>query len=121
MGKPSTRRRGAGVSDPQRREVREMRDAETVLGIIRERGSRGLPLEDVYRQLFNPALYLRAYGKLYPNRGALTPGVTAETADGMSQAKIRSIIEALRWERYRWQPARRLYVEKKHSAKKRPL
>src|SRR5436190_10258433 len=26
-------------------EVREMRNAETVLGIIRERGSRGLPLE----------------------------------------------------------------------------
>ena len=28
------------------REVREMRNAETVLGIIRERGRRGLPLED---------------------------------------------------------------------------
>ena len=35
-----------------------MRNAETVLAIIRERGRRGLPLEDVYRQLFNPDLYL---------------------------------------------------------------
>ncbi len=30
-----------------------MRNAETVLGIIHERGRQGLPLEDVYRQLFN--------------------------------------------------------------------
>src|SRR4051812_17263516 len=32
-------------------EVREMRDAATVLEIIRERGRRGLPLERVYRCL----------------------------------------------------------------------
>jgi len=37
-----------------------MRDAETVLGIIPDRGKRGLILEDAYRQLFNPSLYLRA-------------------------------------------------------------
>ena len=33
-----------------------MRTAETVLNIIRDRGQRGLPLEDLYRQLFNPGL-----------------------------------------------------------------
>ncbi len=27
-----------------------MRTAEAVLGIIHDRGSRGLPLEDIYRQ-----------------------------------------------------------------------
>jgi hypothetical protein len=31
----------------------EMQDAETVLGVIRERGRRGLTLERLYRQLFN--------------------------------------------------------------------
>jgi hypothetical protein len=41
-----------------------MRNAETILGIIQNRGSKGLPLEDVYRQLYNPTLYLIAYGKL---------------------------------------------------------
>jgi hypothetical protein len=46
------------------RKVREMRDAETVLNIIRDRGKRGLPLERLYRELYNPSLYLRAYGKL---------------------------------------------------------
>ncbi len=38
-----------------------MRRAETVLGAIHDRGTRGLPLEDIYRQLYNPDLYLRAY------------------------------------------------------------
>ncbi|MGH8602152.1 MAG: reverse transcriptase domain-containing protein [Gammaproteobacteria bacterium] len=98
-----------------------MRDAETILSIIRDRGRRGLPLERVYRLLFNPNLYLKAYGKIYRNAGALTPGTTEETADGMSLAKIGAIIDALRHERYRWRPARRVYIEKKHSNKKRPL
>jgi len=98
-----------------------MRSAETVLGVIRERGRRRLPLEDMYRQLYNPDLYLRAYGRLYRNDGALTPGVTAETVDAMSLEKIDRIIAALRHERYRWTPGRRGYIEKKHSTKKRPL
>ena len=54
-----------------------MRSAETVLGIIHNRGRRGLPLEDVYRQLFNPGLFLLAYGRISRNAGAMTPGVTA--------------------------------------------
>src|SRR5439155_17379155 len=70
------------------RKVREMRDAETVLEIIQERGRQGLPLEDIYRQLYNPDLYLRAYARLYSNKGAMTVGVTSETVDGMSMKKI---------------------------------
>jgi hypothetical protein len=35
-----------------------MRNAETVLGVLRERGRRGLPLERLYRLLFSPQLYL---------------------------------------------------------------
>jgi group II intron reverse transcriptase/maturase len=98
-----------------------MRTADTILGIIRERGRRGLPLEDIYRQLFNPQLYLLAYGRIYRNAGAMTPGTTPETADGMSLAKIEAIIEALRFERYRWTPVRRTYIEKQGSTKLRPL
>ncbi len=98
-----------------------MRDAETILGIVRDRGTRGLPLEDVYRQLFNPNLYLLAYGRISTNQGALTKGVTEETADGMSMETIHRIIGLLREEKYRWTPARRVYIEKKGSTKKRPL
>src|SRR5260370_12890392 len=92
-----------------------MRSAETVLSIIRERGKQGLPLEDIYRQLYNPGLYVMAYGSLYANAGAMTPGSTSETVDGMSVAKIERLIDDLRHERYRWTPVRRTYIAKKNG------
>ncbi len=97
-----------------------MQNAETVLDVIGKRGERGLPVERLYRQMFNPQLYLMAYGKLYSNAGAMTPGVTGETVDGMSLAKIEAIIGALRGERYRWRPVKRIYIPKKNG-KQRPL
>jgi group II intron reverse transcriptase/maturase len=98
-----------------------MRRADTVLGIIRERGKRGLPLGDLYRQLYNPDLSLRAYARLSTNNGAMTPGTTQETVDAMSLATIATLIDDLRHERYRWTPVRRTYVPKKHGKKLRPL
>ena len=112
--------KGDRWSDNQNVQVREMRNAETVLGVIRERGRRRLPLEDIYRQLYNRDLYLRAYGRIYRNDGAMTPGSTVETVDAMSLEKIDAIIGLLRQERYRWTPARRTYIPKK-SGKWRPL
>jgi group II intron reverse transcriptase/maturase len=97
-----------------------MQNAGTVLDVLRERGRRGLPLDELYRQLFNPQLYLLAYGRIYSNKGAMTPGTTGETADGMSLGKIGRIIDALRHERYRWSPAKRIYIPKKNG-KQRPL
>lgn len=97
-----------------------MRNAETVLNIIRDRGQKGLPLERLYRQLYNPELYLRAYGKLYANKGAMTKGSTSETVDKMSLAKIDRMIAEIRQERYRWQPVRRIYIPKRNG-KRRPL
>ena len=97
-----------------------MQNAETVLGVLRERGKKGLPLDELYRQLFNPQLYLLAYGRIYSNHGAMTPGATGETADGMSMGKIGRIIDAMRHERYRFHPVRRVYIPKPNG-KKRPL
>ena len=97
-----------------------MQNAETVLGVLRERGRKGLPLDELYRQLFNPQLYLLAYGRIYSNDGAMTPGVTQETVDGMSWGKIGRIIDAVRHERYRFSPARRVWIPKKNG-KLRPL
>lgn len=97
-----------------------MQSAETVLGVLRDRGRRGLPCNELYRQLFNPQLYLAAYGRLYSNHGAMTPGVDGETVDGMSLGQIGRVIDALRHERYRFQPARRVWIPKKNG-KRRPL
>jgi len=97
-----------------------MRETNTILGLIHERGKKGLPLERVYRLMYNPSLYLTAYGKIYRNKGAMTEGVTEETVEGMSLNKIETIIKALRDETYRWRPVRRVYIPKKNG-KMRPL
>src|SRR4051812_34076588 len=97
-----------------------MQSAETVLGVLRERGRRGLSCDELYRQMFNPQLYLLAYGRIYSNKGAMTPGATGETVDGMSLGKIDRIIDAMRHERYRFSPVRRIYIPK-HNGKLRPL
>jgi hypothetical protein len=97
-----------------------MQSAETVLGVLRERGRRGLPCTELYRQMFNPQLYLLAYGRIYANKGAMTPGTSQETADGMSERKIGRITDAMRHERYRFAPVRRTFIPKKNG-KLRPL
>jgi group II intron reverse transcriptase/maturase len=97
-----------------------MQDAETVLAVLRERGRKGLPCNELYRQMFNKSLYLLAYGNIYSNQGAMTPGACNETADGMSEAKIGEITAAMRGEQYRFAPVRRVYIPKKNG-KLRPL
>ena len=97
-----------------------MRNAETTLAIIRERGRIGLQLEGIYRRLYNPDLFLRAYGRIYRNAGAMTKGTTEETVDGMSQRKVGEIIELLRNQRYRWTTVRRVSLPKANG-KLRPL
>ena len=97
-----------------------MQDAGTVLEVLRERGRKGLPCDELYRQMFNKSLYLLAYGNIYSNQGAMTPGAGDETADGMSEAKIDQIIALMRAERYRFAPVRRVLIPKKNG-KLRPL
>jgi retron-type reverse transcriptase len=91
-----------------------------VSGVLRERGRKGLPLAQLYRQMFNRNLYLVAYGRIYSNQGSMTPGPSQETADGMSEGLIDGVIGQMRRERYRFAPARRVYIPKKNG-KLRPL
>ncbi len=37
-----------------------MQTTESLLGLLRERGKRGLPIKRVYRMLYNTNLYLSA-------------------------------------------------------------
>ena len=93
-----------------------MQNAEKVLGVLHDCGQKGLPCNELYRQMFNKELYLMAYGRIYANHGAMTPGASAETADGMSEDKIHEIIEAMRAERYRFSPVRRTFIPKKNGS-----
>jgi group II intron reverse transcriptase/maturase len=97
-----------------------MRTAKTILAVIQARGSQKLPLERLYKTLFNRELYLMAYAKLYPNDGAMTKGATDETVDGMSVKKIEKLIDDISNERYKWKAVKRVYIPKKNG-KQRPL
>jgi len=97
-----------------------MQTTKALQDIYRKRGAEGKPLERVYERLYNLEWWYQGYGKIYRNFGAMTPGTTAETVDGMSVQKINGIIGLLRMERYKWTPVRRTYIEKA-SGKLRPL
>jgi group II intron reverse transcriptase/maturase len=88
--------------------------------IHQERGRLGHKLERVYRELYDLDRFLQAYAKLYRNNGAMTPGVTDETVDGMSVNKIKAIILSLQDGSFTWKPTKRVYIPKKNG-KKRPL
>lgn len=75
----------------------------------------------LYRYLLRPDLYYVAYQNLYSNKGAATTGVDNDTADGFSAEKIDRIIQSLSDESYLPKPVRRVYIQKKNSAKMRPL
>jgi hypothetical protein len=54
------------VDDEETVEVCVMQSADTVLDVLRDRGARGLPLERLYRQLFNEQLFLAARHAVAP-------------------------------------------------------
>jgi group II intron reverse transcriptase/maturase len=77
--------------------------------------------ERLYRNLYNPAFYTLAYVNIYANKGSMTPGVDGTTMDGMSIQRIERIIASVKDRSYQPNPARRKYIAKENSDKKRPL
>lgn len=75
----------------------------------------------LYRNLYNPEFYLLAYQNIASSQGSMTQGTDKMTPDGMSEARIDRIIASLKDHSYQPNPARRTYIAKKNSAKKRPL
>jgi retron-type reverse transcriptase len=98
----------------------EMLKAKDYISLVRQRGSDGKTLERVFRNMLNSELFRNAYGKLYRNKGSMTPGIDGKTPDGMSLTKIDALIEELRTGKFRWTPSRRVNIEK-GKGKIRPL
>jgi group II intron reverse transcriptase/maturase len=76
--------------------------------------------ERLYRILFNEQMFHVAYQHIYVKPGNMTPGTDGKTVDEMSLQRIESLIESLKNETYKPNPARRVYIPKKNG-KKRPL
>ena len=66
-----------------------MQDAETVLERPPRAWQEGPAAHAAVPADVNRNLYLLAYGDIYSNKGAMTPGASEETADGMSEAEDR--------------------------------
>ena len=99
-----------------------MRNPTDVLNSLNKQSKNpSYKFKRLYRNLYNPEFYLLAYRNIYANEGSMTPGVDGETLDGMSSPRIERIINALKDHSYRPNPARRTYIAKKNSSKKRPL
>jgi len=89
-----------------------MQKANQILQAVRKLGEQRQPLTRIYRNLYCEELFVAAYGKIYRNDGAMTPGTADDTVDGMNLTYIRNLIEDLRCERYRFRPARRQLIPK---------
>ena len=99
-----------------------MRNPTEVLKSLAEKSKDELyRFKRLYRNLYNPEFYWLAYKNIYANDGSMTAGADGTTIDGMSDERIKGIIESLRDRSYRPKPAKRVYIAKKNSNKKRPL
>lgn len=99
-----------------------MRNPTEVLKNLTEKSKdESYRFQRLYRNLYNRDFYWLAYKNIYANKGSMTAGTDGMTIDGMSNERIDGIIESLKDRSYRPKPARRTYIAKKNSNKKRPL
>lgn len=99
-----------------------MRNPTEVLKSLTDKSkNENYRFQRLYRNLYNPEFYWLAYKNIYANDGSMTAGADGTTIDGMSNERIDRIIKSLRDRSYQPKPARREYIAKKNSNKKRPL
>ncbi len=99
-----------------------MQTAETILTKLyhKSKEDKTFTFRRLYRKLYNPDFYMKAYSKIYYKPGNMTPGTDNKTIDGFNIDLISDLITNLRVERYHPTPVRRVYIQKKNG-KKRPL
>jgi len=75
---------------------------------------------DIFRILRKDEIWIAAYENLKGNQGALTPGSTSETIDGMSLERLKRLKEKVYSEQYKFKPVKLIYIPL-ISGKRRPL
>lgn len=76
--------------------------------------------KDIFRILNNDEIWLAAYEKLKSNKGAITPGSTPQTMDGMSLARLKRLKEQVCSEQYNFKNVKLTYIPRA-DGRKRPL
>lgn len=98
-----------------------MRNPDIVLNNLASKSKDSNYVYDrLYRNLYNPEFYLKAYAKIYAKPGNMTAGSDHKTIDGFSHERISKLIDSLKNETYQPQPSKRVYIPKANG-KKRPL
>lgn len=98
-----------------------MRNPYVVLNnLVSKSKEENYVFDRLYRNLYNPEFYLKAYANLYAKPGNMTEGSDGKTIDGFNLKRIDSLIESLKNETYQPKPSRRVYIPKANG-KKRPL
>jgi group II intron reverse transcriptase/maturase len=75
---------------------------------------------DIFRILNNDEIWISAYEKLKGNKGALTPGSSPETTDGMSLERLNKLKNMVTSEKYKFKPVKLTYIPQP-GGKMRPL
>ena len=93
------------------------------LSVIRslseKRGSNWIH-KDLFRLLNKTDIWISAYENIKSNKGALTPGITNITLDGISLAKIERLQQKVLDESYQFSPVKQVFIPKPNG-KRRPL
>ena len=75
---------------------------------------------DIFRILNKDDIWITAYENLKSNKGALTPGSTSETMDGMSLERLKRLQKKVCSENYKFTPVKLTHIPKANR-KTRPL
>ena len=76
--------------------------------------------KDIFRILSQDEIWILAYQNIKSNKGALTPGSTDETMDGISMERLNRLKEDILTEKYKFKPVKRTYIIRP-DGRKRPL
>ena len=97
------------------------RRPELILDVLSKKArNKEYVFEGLYKNLYNPDFFLKAYGNIYAKEGNMTEGTDGKTIDGFNLELVEKLIESLKKESYKPKPARRKYIPKK-DGKQRPL
>ena len=101
-----------------RKGVRDtMRSPEVILKNLGDKAKdKSYQFKRLYRNLYNPEMYLLAYQKIASSEGSMTAGTDGNTLDGMSMARVNRIIASLKDHSYQPQPSGSI-LQRKTAAK----